>query len=417
MFATLTDRLRANLFTRFPGTARFISRMRAATGSAERARAGAGPASSSSGGSELERTVCEEDVEQVYGPSHTTDAELMYFFRSARKHIRSHYESIINGDVARGRRYYAELYSTSLKQLGQSSWWEVKDATVYAPRGLVVLDNGNILTEAMFENTLQFCTRDFRFDGKGNPPVQERVLSLLAPFSDTHNYAHWLMDSMTKLSPFSPPFEFSVLIPPRSPGFVRSSLRHIGFEDRQIVEAREGSNKCKTLIVSRVQARTGEPKASSLLRLRELMGVGDAAGGTTERKRIYISRKAAVRGIVNEEELEPVLKRFGFQSVQTETLSFSEQVRLFSEADFILGAHGAGMLNSIFSPPGTIVMEIYNEKRWDPPCKKISFQLGHPHWHVWGTNVGSRWETHVNPERLGEAVRSALALRESMDCR
>ena len=48
----------------------------------------------------------------------------------------------------------------------------------------------------------------------------------------------------------------------------------------------------------------------------------------------------------------------GFELVATELLSFKEQVRLFSEADIIVGPSGAAFANIIFCQPGTKVIPL-----------------------------------------------------------
>ncbi len=361
------------------------------------------------------RKTFEMPLEQFYGPSRTTSKEMGVLLGTIGKKVRSHYEAVINGDLERGKRYYRDLYSISSATLREAFWMEVDNATVYAPRGLIVSDDGSLLMEAMFDNTLEICRKDLRQGHREAHGIEPRVLSLLAPFSDTHNYAHWLMDSMVKLAPFKTPFDFCVLIPPGSPRFVRDSLSVAGFQAEQIIEAVEGPNRCSRLIVSRVQDRTGEPRTSALHLLREMLLRAAPSTPASKRERLYIGRKAGTRRIVNEDELEPILLEFGIRRVESERLSFSEQVDLFSKAEFILGAHGAGMLNSIFAPEGAIVMEIYNEKKWDPPCRKICSQLGLFHWHMWGRNVGNNWDTFVDPERLREAIRASVAFHRSAE--
>ena len=39
-------------------------------------------------------------------------------------------------------------------------------------------------------------------------------------------------------------------------------------------------------------------------------------------------------------------------------LNFKDQVKLFTNANFVVGLHGAGFANIIFSKPGTKVIEI-----------------------------------------------------------
>ena len=83
------------------------------------------------------------------------------------------------------------------------------------------------------------------------------------------------------------------------------------------------------------------------------------AGKQTGNKRVYISRsKAAVRKILNEVMLVPVLKLYGFEVLHAEDLSLSEQIDIFSSADTIAGIHGAGLTNCIFMQPDSNIIEL-----------------------------------------------------------
>ncbi len=92
--------------------------------------------------------------------------------------------------------------------------------------------------------------------------------------------------------------------------------------------------------------------------LRELRDTLPGIGGSHP-KRIYVSRqKAAIRRILNEERLSGLLEEAAFAVVELESLSWKEQVQLFSRAESILAPHGAALANIVFCKPDTLVMEI-----------------------------------------------------------
>ena len=69
---------------------------------------------------------------------------------------------------------------------------------------------------------------------------------------------------------------------------------------------------------------------------------------------------------------------------------------------------GAGLYNSIFAPPGAIVLEIFNPARWEHSLARLASLCGHTHWHVFGRNEGAQWETSVDLKRLEKALDYAL---------
>lgn len=75
--------------------------------------------------------------------------------------------------------------------------------------------------------------------------------------------------------------------------------------------------------------------------------------------KIYISRaNASSRRIANELELTTELKKVGFIVVHLELLSPYEQAYIFNKAKMIIGPHGSGFVNLLFSNPGCILIEI-----------------------------------------------------------
>jgi hypothetical protein len=78
---------------------------------------------------------------------------------------------------------------------------------------------------------------------------------------------------------------------------------------------------------------------------------------------ILISRrKAALRRVLNEDELFEALKPRGFRRFDLENLSLGEQVALFNDAHTVVGPHGAGLTNLLFSQPSCNVVELFAGK-------------------------------------------------------
>lgn len=75
---------------------------------------------------------------------------------------------------------------------------------------------------------------------------------------------------------------------------------------------------------------------------------------TKGKRRLWITRKQQLklgqRRLLNELELEALFIEHGFEVVSPETLSFLEQIELFSQAEMIIGPGGSAMMNIIFAP-------------------------------------------------------------------
>lgn len=74
------------------------------------------------------------------------------------------------------------------------------------------------------------------------------------------------------------------------------------------------------------------------------------------RRRIYISRRNAThRRVLNETEVTRCLEKWGFESVLLEEMTFQQQVELFYDAEIVVGGHGAGLTNILFSKSVKII--------------------------------------------------------------
>jgi hypothetical protein len=73
-------------------------------------------------------------------------------------------------------------------------------------------------------------------------------------------------------------------------------------------------------------------------------------------KRVFIARKAHEVRRYDEEQIFAKAAIRGFTKVYLEELSFEESVLLFREAELIVGPHGAGWANLLFSHPATKAM-------------------------------------------------------------
>lgn len=93
-------------------------------------------------------------------------------------------------------------------------------------------------------------------------------------------------------------------------------------------------------------------------------------------KRIFISRKdSGVRILHNEDDVFALFEVHGFKKYIMTDLTFLQQVELFSNAEIVVGAHGAGMTNIMFCRPGTKIFEIFQE-RFDSAYAYLAQSLG-----------------------------------------
>jgi capsular polysaccharide biosynthesis protein len=104
--------------------------------------------------------------------------------------------------------------------------------------------------------------------------------------------------------------------------------------------------------------------------------VTERFGTSGSKKRIYVERER-LRRVANADEVRRFLEGCGFNTVRLESLSVFEQARIFANAEFVIGPHGAGLSNLMFSPPGARVIELTPITEMRPFFWLISMKLRH----------------------------------------
>jgi len=128
-------------------------------------------------------------------------------------------------------------------------------------------------------------------------------------------------------------------------------------------------------------------------------------------RKLWVSRrKADHRRIANEEKLYPILKKYGFEIVLAEDLSFYRQIEVFTGASVIAGMHGAGLTNMVFMPPDSAVIEVRQAGDRQNNCYfSLADALRHRYNYVIAEPTESNefnFTHSVSTEALDEALKS-----------
>ena len=80
--------------------------------------------------------------------------------------------------------------------------------------------------------------------------------------------------------------------------------------------------------------------------------------------RLLVTRKDLTRSPDNEAAFADLLtEQYGFLVLEPEEVNWSEQVKLFSRANLVVGIHGGALANLVFASPGTRVIEVLPLRR------------------------------------------------------
>lgn len=188
----------------------------------------------------------------------------------------------------------------------------------------------------------------------------------------SHNYYHWIAEVLPRLWTILQSGEQADwYVADCYTGWQRTSLAALGVPLDRVIQPHATLHlEADELLVPSLQAKQALPAMTR--GLAEGLGVQNDIVGESKQL-IYIER-AASRRPANSEEFSAWRKQHGFHDFCLENMSLSEQIVLFRGANFVLGAHGAGLTNIMHCRPGTTVVELMPD-RLDRPCYPVLSQL------------------------------------------
>ena len=193
--------------------------------------------------------------------------------------------------------------------------YKIKNGRVYTDyvEHVAIIDDNTLINGASYQQVLGEL-RDANENivlNKGTPRIKKRiegrVLSLVQGASGNKNYLHWVFDILPKIklcSEHYPLSEIDYFYAPSLQYFQKETLSILNIDKNKILDSNVN------------------------------------------------------RHIENDKEVFDFLKQKGFSKYRTGELSFFEQIYLFNNAKFIIGAHGAAFTNLTFCKPNTNIIEI-----------------------------------------------------------
>ena len=211
-------------------------------------------------------------------------------------------------------------------------------------------------------------------------------------FQDS-NYCHWILDWLPRLSlcERAAPFDNIVSIE-LGPDFMRESLVFLGYQDKTIIAVGNTPYvwRFETLLVpnSPLKPLKAFRKAplQGLYKTRPtyhpmhychpdlLQWWRSRCPARKPHRKLYIPRLSK-RVVLNEKDLLGLLD--GFEIFDPGQHSFAKQIKMFSEAEMIVGAHGAGLTNLLFAPEGCRVLELFPGMGGTPAYFCLANALNH----------------------------------------
>lgn len=247
---------------------------------------------------------------------------------------------------------------------------------------------------------------------------------------NTNNYFHWVTEFLPQVIDL---LEFSKSIGQtidywyfhgESLPFQIQSLEALGISEKNCISSQFINHLAADTILTFNFLGIIECHSRSLHKLRDWLLPRNNLNSYPS-KRLYLSRSRA-RRVLNENELHPILEKFNFEYV-SEGLSFTEQVDLFSQAEVIVGPHGAAFTNMIWCQKSVKILEFFAPSYVNQCYWRMSHQLGFQYYYLPGNTVLNNSHPSLSqisfyhnltlsPPTLVQALEHCFNSNESYNC-
>lgn len=231
--------------------------------------------------------------------------------------------------------------------------------------------------------------------------------SLAFCYGKWFNYFFWVTEFIPKILRLREVDKVTPIIYPESwsnISYVNDSLKLIGESNIYLLE--NGAHlQVKNLKIpsSRPYSNVFYPENIELLRKTFL---GDYS--SDRKRKIYATRKTANRrSLLNENELIPLLERYGYEIIDFSDLSFIEQIEMMRDSESFISMHGAGLTNMIWMKPDSNIIEFnYYVPNVDPRISywRLSKVCNHKYHILFGTPKENRGTSEYDHDILVDLV-------------
>jgi hypothetical protein len=334
--------------------------------------------------------------------------------------IKLHEAFVITLDIPANTFHHETVYRRFLvnHNLGFPAQFLVglSNATVLGSTGFVILEQGAYLAQGNWRVMNVLSHPEIYSDHKRK---QEYLLgdwySIRSYWS--YSYHHWFWDDLPRLLtaiPHLPP-ETQFLVGEPFLEFQRESLQALGIAAERIKVQSSNSNQRIERLWFATPLGNSEFAATASDIAQQLQAIFNPVPHPLPYRKIYISRSLArYRRIVNESELIPILEDFGFEIIHAEKLPFTSQVKLFHEAKVVLGPHGAGLTNVLFSPSSALVLELFEPTAARTHYWMMAHALGHDYDCLVGETYNRNGEVKNDPDFTIDSSRFLKFVRNSL---
>ncbi|WP_170938296.1 DUF563 domain-containing protein [Halorubrum sp. Hd13] len=179
--------------------------------------------------------------------------------------------------------------------------------------------------------------------------------------SPWNNYYHWSVECLLRVRLLEQYGDRTgtyptLLVPNKRPSWIDESLELINYTG-DIAGLKSGVVDVEKLVVPTFPDPIPQECAWIQDRMREQVTTSGE-----QNQRVFVARQdATVRRIANRDAVQQVFDRYNIDTYLLGELSVKEQISLFSDAEVVVGPHGAGLTNILYGSDLTVI-ELFGDK-------------------------------------------------------
>ena len=256
----------------------------------------------------------------------------------------------------------------------------ILDNVIVIGNGVIIKDNLIIEDTIKNANNILKKSETFKFNNSIYNVKEVNLVPSLSFFDENtdyilvkqiwdQNYGHWLVDTLPKILQTKEMISKSKVV--YVLGHPNANIKHIwkeslnllGIPNESIILTNHLPIYFKRLLYTSPLTVVPNIKNPLILECFNLMKKNAILKHSNNySKKIYVSRnKTNKRKLINEENLLPYFKKYGYRIIYPETLSLEEQINVFSHAEKVIGNLGANLANLVFCPRGVSVFVLTSE--------------------------------------------------------
>ena len=266
-----------------------------------------------------------------------------------------------------------------------------------------ILDESTRYTQSLFKAlaSVQYSFAPPKFSLFSRKPL------LFATGFWQYGYWHWVTETLTRVL-IAKEAGFDGIVLFDGLGFQRESLVALGFNEEDLFATKEPISAREFWVPQNVMGSSAHERRKVFQRLMSTLSVPSPFAS----RRLFIDRTNAGNGrdIVNKRDVLDLSSAFEFEVLHPSGMSFQNQLTHYGQAKVLLGAHGAGMANTLFMPAGGYHIECFSSNYRNECNRELAGVAGHRCIPLFDESHAQRadYSPFVNSEQLQETLKSVV---------